>query len=385
MQGTLMVLGLIMAAAAATYALLAALATTIATVRARIAAARSCGPAPHPGAFQPAVTVLKPLCGSELALYERLCSLCCQDYPQFQIVFGVHTPADTALPVARRVQHQFKDLDSDCVIDPTRHGVNSKVSNLLNMLPRAKHDLLIIADSDIAVPPDYLRRVLAPLADPRVGLVTCAYAGRPGPGLWSALGAQFINGWFMPSVYVAALFGLQWFVSGATIAVRGELLTRCGGLRGLADQLADDFKLGAQVRAQGLKVVLSDLRVQTQVDEPSVTALVRHSLRWLRTIRAVRPLAYVGCIFTFSLPLAVIGAALAHFQADALVLLAITVVGRVVLHLHGPRDGWRQIGLIPLHDALLLVLWCWGFARDEVSWRQERFSVGRDGALYRVP
>lgn len=385
MQGTHMLLGLIMAAAAATYALLAALATTIAAARSRIAAAHTGHPAPDSGALQPGVTILKPLCGSELKLYERMCSLYRQDYPQFQIVFGVHNPADTALPVVRRVQHQFEHIDSDCVIDSTRHGVNSKVSNLLNMLPRAKHDLLIIADSDIAVPPDYLRRVLAPLADSRVGLVTCAYTGQPGPGVWSALGAQFINGWFIPSVYVAALFGLQWFVSGATIALRGELLTRCGGLRGLADQLADDFKLGAQVRAQGLKVVLSDLRVQTQVDEPSLAALVRHSLRWLRTIRAVRPWAFVGCILTFSLPLAMLGTVLAHFQADALVLLAITVAGRVVLHLNGPRAEWRRIGLIPLHDMLLLVLWCWAFVRDEVSWRQERFGVGRDGALYRVP
>jgi ceramide glucosyltransferase len=385
MQGTLMELGMIMAAAAAAYALLAALGTTLAALRAR--RPRPQGESNDGESDLPAVTVLKPLCGSESELYERLCSLCVQDFPRarFQIVFGVHNRADTALPVAQRVQQQFPHLDIQCVVDPTRHGVNSKVSNLLNMLPRARHDLLIIADSDIAVPPDYLRRVLAPLADPGVGLVTCAYTGQPTAGLWSALGAQFINAWFMPSVYVATLSGLQWFVSGATIALRRDLLARGGGLRGLADQLADDFKLGAQVRALGLRVVVSDLRVHTQVDEPSCSALLRHSLRWLRTIRAVRPWAYIGCLFTFSLPLAVLGAALTRFHPDALLLLAITAVARVVLHFNGQRARWRQIGLIPLHDVLLLILWCWGFAGQQVSWRQERFGVGRDGSLYRVP
>ena len=242
MHGLLAELGLILTAAVATYAVLAALATVIAAARSRRAA-------PDSGGVRPAVSVLKPLCGSEAELYERLCALCAQDYRPFQVVFGVQNPADGALPVARRVQQQFGALDIECVIDTTRHGVNAKVSNLLNMLPLAKHDLLIIADSDIEVPRDYLQRVVAPLADPRVGLVTCGYLGRAGPGLWSALGAQFINAWFMPSVYFAAMFGSQWFVSGATIALRREVLTRCGGLGSLADQLADDFQLGAQMRA----------------------------------------------------------------------------------------------------------------------------------------
>jgi len=382
MQGLLAELGLILTATATAYALLAALATLIATARSRRAA-------PASAAVRPAVTILKPLYGSEPELYERLCSVCSQDYPLFQVIFGLHGPADPALPVARRVQQQFSALDIHCVIDPTRHGVNAKVSNLLNMLPLAKHDLLIIADSDIEVPPDYLQRVLAPLADPQVGLVTCGYVGRAGAGLWSVLGTQFINAWFMPSVYFAALFGSQWFVSGSTIVLRREVLTRCGGLKLLADQLADDFHLGAQVRALHLRVVLSELRVDTLVDEPSLAALCRHWLRWLRTIKAVSVWGYAGSCITLSLPLAVVGAALAHFAPNTLILLAITLAARLVLHFAGRpdrwRDGWRQLGLIPLHDVLLLGLWIWAFGRREVSWRQERFGVGRDGSLHRVP
>ena len=347
MHGLLAALGLILTATASAYALLAALATLIATARSRRAA-------PASAAVRPAVTILKPLYGSEPELYQRLCSACRQDYPLFQVIFGLHGPADEALPVARRVQQQFSALDIDCVIDPSRHGVNAKVSNLLNMLPLAKHDLLIIADSDIEVPPDYLQRVLAPLADPQVGLVTCGYVGPAGAGLWSALGAQFITAWFMPSVYFAALFGSQWFVSGSTIALRREVLTRCGGLKLLADQLADDFHLGAQVRALHLRVVLSELRVDTLVDEPSLAALCRHWLRWLRTIKERS--AYGGYAGSYhralSVPLAVVGAAMAHFAPNTLILLAITLAARLVLHFAGRpdrwRDGWRQLGLIPL-------------------------------------
>ena len=388
MQGSLAALGIVLGAAAAAYAVLAALATVLALARSR-RPAPPLAPTPLAGAAAPGVTVLKPLCGDEPRLYERLCSICVQDYRPFQIIFGLHSAADSALPVARRVQQQFGALDIECVIDPTRHGVNAKVSNLLNMLPRAKHELLVIADSDIEVTPDFLRRVVAPLADPCVGLVTCGYTGQPRPGWWSALGAQFINAWFMPSVYVASMFGSQWFVSGATMALRRELLTRGRGLNGLADRLAEDFLLGAQVRGQGQNVVLSEMQVRTLVDEPSLGALCRHCLRWLRTIRSVRLWAYAGCLFTFSLPLAAFGAALDRFQPGALRLCAVTIASRLVLHFAGQRDGprerWRQLGLIPLHDALLFGLWLWGFGGREVSWRQERFGIGRQGSLYRVP
>jgi ceramide glucosyltransferase len=188
----------------------------------------------------------------------------------------------------------------------------------------------------------------------------------------------------MPSVRVSALFGSQAFVSGATMALRREVLRRSGGLAPLADQLADDFKLGVQVRALGLRVVLSDLCVDTMVDEPNLAAFWDHTLRWLRTIRSVQPWGYACCLVTFSLPLALVGAALARFEPMVLILLAITVGARLVLHFGGRPHGWRQLGLIPLHDALLLALWCWSFCRREVSWRKQRFGVDRDGSLHRV-
>jgi ceramide glucosyltransferase len=374
-HGVLTGMGLGLAAAAAVYAVLVA--TVIAGLRPR-------RPAPGPVADTPPVSVLKPLCGSEYGLLQQLRSVCAQDYPAFQIILGLQSAHDGALPEVRLLKRQFDALDIECVIDTRLHGANAKVSNLINMLPYCRHDVLIIADSDIQVPPDYLRRVLAPLVDPRVGLVTCAYVGRAHRGLWSALGAMFINDWFMPSVRLAALFGSQSFVSGATIALRRQVLERSGGLAPLADQLADDYQLGLQVRALGLRVAVSDLAVDTMVDEPSLAALCEHTSRWLRTIRSVRPAGYACCFITFSLPMALLGAALAGLQPMAMILLGITVAARLVLHFPSHARGWRQFGLIPLHDALLLALWCCSFLGREISWRRERFGIGRGGSLHRI-
>jgi ceramide glucosyltransferase len=377
MHGLLTGIGLGLAAAAAVYAVLAALASVIAALRPH-------RPAPGPAAAAPPVSVLKPLCGSEYGLLQQLRSVCAQDYPAFQIILGLQSPHDGALPAVRRLQRQFDALDIECVIDTTVHGANAKVSNLINMLPHCRHDVLVMADSDIQVAPDYLRRVLAPLADPRVGLVTCAYVGRAREGLWSALGAMFINDWFMPSVRLAALFGSQSFVSGATIALRRQVLEHSGGLAPLRDQLADDYQLGLQVRALGLRVAVSELAVDTMVDEPSLGALCEHTSRWLRTIRSVRPGGYACCFITFSLPMTLLGATLAGFQPMALILLGITVAARLVLHFPRHARGWRQLGLIPLHDTLLLALWCCSFLGREISWRRERFGIGHGGSLHRI-
>lgn len=164
-------LGWLLSALAAAYAILAA-----------AASAHARGRSADAGRVRAPVTVLKPLCGEEFQLYEHLRSFCAQDYPRFQIVFGVQDDADSAVDAVRRLQQEFPALEIDLVIDPSPHGSNAKVSNLMNMLPRARHDLLLFADSDIRVPPDYLSQVLAPLAEPDVGLVTCPYSGRARPG-----------------------------------------------------------------------------------------------------------------------------------------------------------------------------------------------------------
>ncbi len=378
-------LGTLLAAAALGYA-----ATAWAAVRlwrnSGVRRQLSGGAASRPQAVP--VTVLKPLCGAEPGLDHSLRSLCEQDYAAgMQIVFGVQNPADPALAVLEGLKRDYPRLDLAVVVDPTRHGASAKVSNLINMMRAARHDWLVLADSDVSAPPGYLAAVTAPLADPAVGIVTCPYRGVPRPGLWSLLGSLFINDWFIPSVRVAALFGSRAFAFGATIALRRDALDAIGGLRAIADQLADDYRLGELTRRRGLRTVLSDVVVDTWVDERTLRQLVQHGLRWLRTIRVVRPGGYTFSAVTFSLPVAALGCALAGGTPLALSLLGATLLLRLMLHLtvQSPARSrsrpWSRLWAVPLADALGFALWCGAFVTREVQWRQGRYRVARDGSV----
>jgi ceramide glucosyltransferase len=342
---------------------------------------------PQPSAPLPPVTILKPLCGGEHELYRHLRSFCVQTHPAVQIVFGVRDPHDPALEAVRRLQREFPQRDLQIAINPAQHGASSKVSNLVNMMPLARHDYLVIADSDVRVAPDYLERVIAPLLDERVGIVTCLYRGCPRPGLWSLLGSMFINEWFMPSVHVAALFGSRSFAFGATIALRRETLFRIGGFRAIADQLPDDYRLGELTRGMGLRTVLCDAEVETCVDEPGLLDLVRHQLRWLRTIRTVQPLGYALAGVTFGLPAVIVGSLLAGGSAVTLAMVAVTVMARLMLN-SPPRNSrslLAQLWLVALNDLLGFALWCWSFTTRRVHWRQARYRVARDGTIHPIP
>jgi len=336
---------------------------------------------------QPPVTVLKPLCGAEHELYESLRTFCDQRYPRFQIVFGVRDAGDPAVAVVHRLQCDLPELDLRIAIDPTQHGSSRKVGNLINMMPLARYDYLIIADSDVRVAPDYLAKVVAPLLDPGVGIVTCPYRGRPRPGLWSLLGSLFINDWFMPSVYVAALFGSHSFAFGATIAIRREALAGIGGFAAIADQLPDDYRLGELTRRRGLRTVLSEVVVETCVEEGSMGELIRHELRWLRTIRTVRPVGYAFSFVSLGLAPAVLGSLLAAGARAALAMLAITAMARLMLHssARNARPARAQLWVLPLNDLLVFALWCWGFVTRRVQWRHARYRVARDGSAHPIP
>src|SRR5271165_692842 len=307
--------GTALAAAALTYTLTASLA-----VRLRLRAASRAKSENAPAETAPAVTILKPLCGDEHELYECLRSFCDQAYPTFQIVFGVSDGADPAVDVVNRLQREFPAIDLQLAIDRRQHGSSRKVSNLINMMSLARHDYLVLSDSDVRVERDYLAKVVHPLLDPEVGIVTCSYRGNPRPGLCSLLGSLFINEWFTPSVRVAAMYGSRAFAFGVTIAIRRQVLASVGGFAAIANQLADDYRLGELTRRLGLKTALSDVVVETCVDERSFGHLVRHELRWLRTIRAVRPLGYSLLFVTYSVPVALIGCALAAGAWPALAM-----------------------------------------------------------------
>ncbi len=336
---------------------------------------------PSPGHLPP-ISILKPLYREGPRLYECLRSFCDQDYPDYEIVFGLQDPQDPAVAVVRRLQAEFPGRTLKLVIDPRRRGGNAKVDNLANLMAEVRHDVLVLADADILVGPDYLRRLAGPVQDPEVGIVTCLYRGSPGRGLWEQIGALFIQDWFVPQVLLARALGSSDFAFGATIALRRPVLAAVGGFEALASQLADDYALGARSRALGLRTVLSSYLVETVVDEPRLSDLVAHQLRWLRTIRVINPWGYFFSGVTFGLPLAA-GAAVVSDQGWMWGLAFVALVVRLMLHLRacGRLHAHRRLGLVPLADALLCGLWAAGLAGRKVRWRGVALAVGHDGNI----
>lgn len=368
-------IGLALCCAAAIYALLALVAVLFARGR---RATPTATPAP--------ASILKPLHGTEPRLYENLRSFCQQDYPCFQVLFGVHDAADPALAVARRVHREFPHVDIEIVVDSRLHGRNCKVSNLTNILERARHPLLVIADSDISVGPDYLRHVCAPLARPEVGLVTCLYRSHALGGLWSHLGGLFIDEWFVPSARLTWLFGSRNFGFGATIALRRDTLDAIGGFQAITNELADDYRLAERTRRAGLATELSDYIVTTDVTEKTASQLLARELRWMRTIRMLNPAGYTFMAVSFALAVAGIGTLLTHGTPLALALLAITCAARSVLHFavaqrshHWFSRAVCTLPLSPLRDALNLALWGIGFARRRVAWAGQELRFDHKG------
>lgn len=337
------------------------------------------------GAFTPGVTVLKPVCGPEPRLYERLRSFCEQDYPDYQIVFGARYAHDPALEVVRRLMREFPHRDLSLVADERLYGQNYKLGNLSNMLGAARHDILVVADSDGDVEPSYLRAVVAPFEDRRVGAVTCLYVGRPVLGLASDIGAAFHNDWFLPSVLVALALGKLRFCFGATMAVRRDALEEIGGFVGLAPYLADDYLLGKRVSDRGYEVRLASAIVVTEVFEPSLRALFRHELRWARTFRTVRPFSWPLSILTDLTVLALLfllassGSTLGWslFGVAAGLRLGLRAALRRRFPIGGPDRWW----LIPARDLISFGVRLASLVGRAIDWRGEKLQVVSSGRL----
>ena len=337
------------------------------------------------------VSVLKPLCGIEPRLYENLVTFCKQAHPCFQLLCGVSSPVDPAIGVVRRLQAEYPHCDIKLVIDSRVHGSNPKVSNLINMVQWARHDVIVLADSDIAVEPDYLDTVTAPLADPDTGVVTCLYRAQSVGGFWPRVGALFINEWFAPSVRVAHVGGSRRFGFGATLALRRTTLESIGGFETLKDCLADDYWLAEHARTLGLNTVLSSVMVATDVIEPTFTALWLREMRWLRTIRSVNPLGFAFLFVTFTTPWLLAGmlltvsligtdAAATHPLAASTASIGVATgsMARILLHARSARYSrafWRDLPLVPLRDALLALQWLGAAFGSYVMWRGARMPV----------
>ena len=331
------------------------------------------------------VSVLKPLHGDEPLLEEALTSVCRQAYPALQVVFGVQDAADTTLPLVRRLQARFPDCDIAVVVDPRDHGPNRKVANLINMLPAAKHDVLVIADADMHVAPDWLHRLVAALEEPGVGLVTTVYTGVPvgllapppsregrGRDAIGALGADQINHYFLPGALLARAMGRQDCL-GATMMLRRETLERIGGFAALVDHLADDNVLGRLVQGLGLRVELAETIPATTVPETTLLALWRHELRWARTIRALEPAAFAASVLQYPLVWGALAVLLGGGATWTLAWFALVWAIRAAavrgvdraLALANRSPLW----LLPLRELMSVVVMAVSYAGRRVDWR----------------
>lgn len=335
-------------------------------------------------AERPAISVLKPLYGAEPGLYENLLSFVDQDYRALQIVFGVRSPDDGALPIARRVIAARPGCDIALVVDSRASGRNLKIANLANMLPAARHDVLVFADADMRVGRDYLAAVTAPLRDPAIGLVTCLYKGLPTGGLWSRLGALYINYGFLPGALVGETIGAGGGVFGATIALRRAVLDRIGGLAVVRDELADDHRIGSAVREVGLATTLSPYLVETSVAEQSLKDLWKHELRWARTVRLMAPAGFAGSVVTHAIAIATIAAVICGFSLTSLGFLAMscTLRGATALMVaRALRLPMADLWLLPVRDLLSFAVFIGSFFGRSVAWRDQLFRIEPSGII----
>lgn len=338
-----------------------------------------------PSGTQPPITILKPLYGDEPLLYENLRSFCEQIYPRYQVIFGARNANDPALAIAGRLINDLPGHDLLAVVTADANAANPKIANLVGMLPSAKYDMLVIADSDIRTGPGYLAAIASSFDEPDVGAVTCLYGGTPSHDLAAQLGTLFVNDRFIPSVLVATALEPLTYCFGATMAVRREVLQQIGGLEMLSGNLGDDYVLGRLVTNAGYRVGLCPYVVQTTITDKDLAAVWRHQLRWQRTIKASRPAGFAGSFITYSLPLAAIAALVARSPVTAGATVSAALTLRFMLHGEARKTFAPHVRppewLVAASDFFSLATWAASFFTDDVTWRGSDYLIDTKGAI----
>ena len=350
----------------------------------------------HPSSFTlhtspPSVTILKPVKGMDDGSYANFASFCLQEFPgEVQLLFAVASADDPAIPVIRQIIEEYPGNDILLVINPSIHGPNYKVSNLINAFPRAKHDIIIVCDSDIRVPANYLASVIAHFSDPRVGLVTSLYRTSDVHGIATALEATGFTSEMIPNVMVAMqLEGLS-FALGASMAVRREALTAIGGFDALADYLADDYQLGNKVHRNGWLIALDSCLVESMIKAENLPSVLARQLRWARTMRVSRPGGYLASGITLPFPAALLAAFVAPTTPIALAAIGLLYAVRLCVATTFSRrfvaDNLlpRWLWLIPVRDMLAFCTWALSFLGNRVEWRGSRFVLRAGGRIEEI-
>ena len=340
----------------------------------------------------PALSVLKPLSGSAPALHENIRAHALQDYPQFELLFGVSSVSDVSGPAAeavRRLAREFPRLRIELVECGSSPDGNPKVFVLEKLAAQASHDLLLVNDSDIRVGSGYFRRIVSDLSRDGVGLVSCLYRARPGGTFASLIEALWISAEYQGQVLLGrTLQGMQ-FALGATMLLRRGDLARIGGFQRIRPFLADDYVLGNLISSGGQEVALSTHAVETLLPADSWKAVWRHLLRWSRTIRVMRPWGHAGLIVTHGTVWSLLALAVGS-QSVVLTTMALCcliprfVAAWLVADCVDSGEVKRRLWLLPLADLLAFLVWLSSFFGTRVDWRGNQFQLDRRGRMARV-
>lgn len=338
----------------------------------------------------PPITVLKPLYGTEPRLSENLASFFEQDYPDFEIIFGVRDATDGAIQVVEQLRARYPQVNSRIVVSGPPSWPSAKVFSLEKMLAVTTNKFLVISDSDVLASPDCLRQVVTPLLDPGVGFVTCMYEGIPTSGLWSLLEGLGMSVEMSSGVMVADMMEGMRFALGPVMATRTDVLAAIGGITKAADYYSDDFVLGNLTWAAGYRVVLSQAVVGHVLTPVTLAQSFAHQLRWMQSTRYSRPAGHVGTGLTYAMPfgiLALLGGMLAGHYALGLGVFAAAFLNRLIQSL---VVGWRTIGdsrarrfcwVYPLRDLLGFMVWAASFVKNEFSWGGEKYHFEAGGRI----
>jgi ceramide glucosyltransferase len=352
-------------------------------VRTRLALRRAL-----PADFTPPASILKPVRGVDRAALENFSSYCRQDYPEYEILFCVDEPSDPVVPVIHELMRKFPERSIRLLIGQEHLGLNSKIDKLVRLVQEARYDLLVTADSDVRVPPNYLRSVAAPFSDPQIGAVTTFFKSQVGGSLVASLEALGMIAEFWANGLVACLTegGLKWG-TGATMAVTRRHLVAVGGYQAFVNFHSDDFQLAQALISIGLRIEFASEPVVMVYPSQSLGNFLRHEVLWYVRLRRLRPKGHLGHILSQGLPWAVLAAAIAPSAAIAAAYLlsyavlrfaVVLTVGEGVLR---DRLTRRLVWLTPLRDALTFCVWLASFFRNRVNWRGRELIILKDGRL----
>lgn len=340
-----------------------------------------------PSSFTPPISNLKPIRGLDPDAYENFASFCRQEYPKYEVIFCVGTPDDPALPVIEKLQRDFPDRDIRVLFGSGRVAANDKVAKLARLANEARYEHLVVSDSDVRVRPDYLRRIIAPLASPQVGAVTCLYVSTGEKTFTDHLHSIGMISDFYPGLLVARQLDGVKFALGPTIATTRSRLAEFGGYQTIENRPADDLLVGRLLAEQGYEIELSDYTVETVSDYESLTELFHKRLRWLVVMRHMRPWGHLGLLLTQGMPWALVAIAVHPSFAIAFAYLAAYIAMRVAMAWVVGGWGlkrpalWKTLALVVVWDAVAFVIWLVSFLRNTIRWRGGQYYI-RDGKLF---